>query len=250
LGTFEERKLMRFRFLKYLYERTDGNEAAYAEVAQHLGVPLEEYQVEFHFLVEEGLVERSRGIVRLTHAGMVEIEKALSQPDKPTEHFPVNIIHIEQMSHSQIQQGTATSAQSTALRTEERTADTLSVVYESLDAFVDALRKYLHPAGNKEQSCKAFADACKHFENTFFPKRLYVPPDLFERVMELYRNATTIAEDFTNARNRVEKAADTEEDHHLWSEAIARLNAEVEPVFAEIISEFQNRIGVRTSRPQ
>ena len=112
MDTIAEQKLRRFRFLKYLYERTDGNEAAYAEVAQHLGVPLEEYQVEFHFLVEEGLVERSRGIVRLTHAGMVEIEKALSQPDKPTEHFPVNIIHIEQMSHSQIQQGTADSTQS------------------------------------------------------------------------------------------------------------------------------------------
>ena len=43
---------------------------------------------------------------------MVEVEAALSQPDKPTEHFPVNIIHIEQMSHSQIQQGTVGSTQS------------------------------------------------------------------------------------------------------------------------------------------
>ena len=36
----------------------------------------------------------------------------MNKPDKPTEHFPVNIIHIEQMSHSQIQQGTSGSTQS------------------------------------------------------------------------------------------------------------------------------------------
>ena len=36
----------------------------------------------------------------------------MTKPDKPTQHFPVNIIHIGQMSHSQIQQGTTGSTQS------------------------------------------------------------------------------------------------------------------------------------------
>ena len=112
MGTLEERKLRRFRFLKYLYERTDGNEAAHAEVAHHLAVPLEVYQAEFRFLAKQGLVDGTRGIVHLTHAGTVEIEMALSKPDAPTAHFPVNIIHIGQMSQSQIQQGSIGSTQS------------------------------------------------------------------------------------------------------------------------------------------
>jgi hypothetical protein len=111
LGTFEERKLRRFRFLKYLYERTNGNEAAHAEVAHHLAVPLQVYQEEFRFLAKQGLVDGTRGIVHLTHAGVVEIEAALSPSDQPTERLPVNIIHVEQMSNSQIQQGTVDSTQ-------------------------------------------------------------------------------------------------------------------------------------------
>jgi hypothetical protein len=126
---------------------------------------------------------------------------------------------------------------------------TLSAVYEVLYAIVDIIREYLHPAGDKEQPRKAFAEACKQFENTFFRKRLYIPPDLFQKVVVLYRNSTAIAEKFTNARIRVEKAAETEEDHHFWSEAIDGLNAEAEPLFAQIVLEFQTRIGVASSKP-
>lgn len=40
------------------------------------------------------------------------MESALSEPDKPTEHFlPINYIHVDQMIGSQIQQGTNQSTQ-------------------------------------------------------------------------------------------------------------------------------------------
>ena len=50
--------------------------------------------------------------VHLIDAGVVEIEAALSHSDRPTEHFPVNIIHIGQMTNSMIQQGAVDSTQS------------------------------------------------------------------------------------------------------------------------------------------
>jgi len=48
----------------------------------------------------------------LTHQGVVEIEAALAEPNKPTTHFPINILHIGQVSNAQIQQGTVGSTQS------------------------------------------------------------------------------------------------------------------------------------------
>lgn len=109
-----ERTLQRFRFVKYLYEATRGCELAHvphAEIMQRAGLSEEDFKGAFIYLMNEGVVDGTRGSACLTHAGVVEVEAALRQPDKPTEHFPVNIIHIEQMSHSQIQQGTAGSTQ-------------------------------------------------------------------------------------------------------------------------------------------
>jgi hypothetical protein len=79
---------------------------------QRAGLSEEDFKAAFIYLMNEGVVDGTRGSACLTHAGVVEVEAALRRPDKPTEHFPVNIIHIEQMSHSQIQQGTAGSTQS------------------------------------------------------------------------------------------------------------------------------------------
>ena len=110
-----ERTLQRFRFLKYVYETTRGRElehVPHAAVMQGAALSEDDFKAAFVYLMNERVVDGTRGGVWLTHAGVVEVEAALSQPDIPTEHFPVNIIHIERMSHSQIQQGTVDSTQS------------------------------------------------------------------------------------------------------------------------------------------
>ena len=115
VDTIAERTIQRFRFLKYLYEATRGCELAHvphAEVMQGAALSEDDFKAAFIYLMNEGVVDGTRGSACLTHAGVVEVEAALSQPDRPTEHFPVNIIHIERMSHSQIQQGTVGSTQS------------------------------------------------------------------------------------------------------------------------------------------
>jgi len=109
-----ERTLQRFRFLRYLYDATQGRElehVSHADVMQGAALSEDDFKATFIYLMKEGLVFGTRGSVHLTHAGVVEIEAASSQPDKPTNHFPVNIINIERMSHSQIQQGTVDSTQ-------------------------------------------------------------------------------------------------------------------------------------------
>jgi hypothetical protein len=115
MDTIAERTAKRFRFLKYLYERTGGSETEIVpdvEAMRGSGLSKHDFDLVCDYLLKEGLIDGTLDAVCITHAGVVEVEAALSQPDKPTEHFPVNIIHIERMSDSQIQQGTAGSTQS------------------------------------------------------------------------------------------------------------------------------------------
>jgi len=115
MDTIAERTIQRFRFLKYLYDTTEGSQSksvSNTQVIQDLALSEETFKSVRAYLFHEGLVHGTAWDVGLTHAGVVEVEAALSQPDRPTEHFPVNIIHIERMSHSQIQQGTVDSTQS------------------------------------------------------------------------------------------------------------------------------------------
>lgn len=65
------------------------------------------------YLEEENLIEFTAlgGEISITHQGIIEVEKALSNPSEPTTYFPpVSIININSMSHSQIQQGTSSSS--------------------------------------------------------------------------------------------------------------------------------------------
>lgn len=70
------------------------------------------------YLEGEHLVEVKRvmmglpGLLRIKHAGIVEVESAFAKPDEATSHFmPVNVLYVNQMIGSAIQQGTSSSAQ-------------------------------------------------------------------------------------------------------------------------------------------
>lgn len=110
------KKELRYLFLQRLYELTDGSElkrVAKSEVAAGLNATPQEANDVFQFLKGEYLADPVNMAVSITHAGVIEIEKALSEPDKPTQYFPpVNIINVHQMNGSVIQQGTVGSTQS------------------------------------------------------------------------------------------------------------------------------------------
>ena len=113
----KEKKIKRFEFLKHLYETVDGSKS-YSVNMWELGNELN-YDRELtlkiaDYLVDEGLIESKAigGAIGITHHGVTEIEEALSNPNKPTEHFlPINIINIENMNNSAIQQGNVNSTQ-------------------------------------------------------------------------------------------------------------------------------------------
>jgi len=122
-----EIKRKRFEFLHHLYEQSKGDQYklfTLSDLARDLHLDVKEAVLIAQYLEGEGLLHvawtlggGSNSPISITHLGVIQIEAALSEPDKATQYFPpvVNIIHVQQMFGSQIQQGTQGSTQTGTL---------------------------------------------------------------------------------------------------------------------------------------
>ena len=123
--SLEEKKRQRLVFIGRLYQRTDGDTSAtveISEIASELGWSEEEAYSVARYLGEEGLLRfPAKGAVAMTHAGVVEMEAALQNPQEPTGHFPaLSVVNVYgNVTDSQIQAGTEASNQHGAVRGEE-----------------------------------------------------------------------------------------------------------------------------------
>jgi hypothetical protein len=133
-------QMKRFRFLHRLYEVTEGSEQAFVNFQQlgdELGFSHAETDKIDDYLRGEGLITHVSlgGSISITHRGIIEVEAALSKPDEPTTYFPaVNIVHVEQMIDSQIQQGTNQSSQVLTFSTND---------LEAIAKFIDNMKGQL-----------------------------------------------------------------------------------------------------------
>lgn len=116
--TLEEKKTKRLQFLHRLYELTEGSEFKYfnmLDIGSELDLDRKLTSDIAYYLRQEGLIEFRAigGMIGITHRGIREVEKALSNPNKPTHYFPpaVNIISIGQMTNSHIQQASPGATQ-------------------------------------------------------------------------------------------------------------------------------------------
>lgn len=122
--SLKRKQQQRAAFLNKLYEISDGDSDSLkngAEVATQIGLEdgdEDKVRAIANYLEGEGLIRVEwlvggfPGYVRITHRGILEIEAALGAPDNATEHFmPINILNIENMIGSNIQQGTINSQQ-------------------------------------------------------------------------------------------------------------------------------------------
>ncbi len=119
MKTLEEKKKDRFKFLEKMYEKKDTGSLQIFEagkISQEIGLQEAEADLIVEYLKGESLIKThddGGSLISITHSGILEVEQAISEPNKPTEHFPpiFNFISIEQMNNSQIQQGSAGSNQ-------------------------------------------------------------------------------------------------------------------------------------------
>lgn len=120
---------LRLAFLSNLNAMSDGNTGKPvkgAMLAEAVGIIDDEEKLRSvsRYLENEKLVKVDwlKGIpafITLTHAGLREVEDATRQPDQPTRHFmAVNILNVENMNNSPVQQGNIDSTQTVALSPE------------------------------------------------------------------------------------------------------------------------------------
>ena len=126
----------RFQFLKKLYEVTGGNKMQYPnmyELGEKIGISRIETESITDYLTSAGLMEHKfiGGGIAITHSGVLEVENALSKPTLKTQFFPavVNILNIQNMNNSQIQQGTEASSQTYTISSND-----LSVIAEIISS--------------------------------------------------------------------------------------------------------------------
>lgn len=158
MDTLTKKKTDRFRFLHRLYERTDGDYYALEdmwEVGADVGLTRDETDRAMEYLNGEGLATHRAlgGAVAITHAGLREVERALSTPEAPTHYFPavINVLQVQSMVGSQIQQG---SNGSTQTQSQSITQNELAAI----QALVTALQSELGTLGFGAEA-KAEADA-------------------------------------------------------------------------------------------
>ena len=147
-------KRKRFDFLKVVYEKSGGSEYQYLnalEIGQSIGLDQAAVNNVLQYLSGERLANAGMGMtVNITHYGIVEMERALTEPDKPTEHFlPVNIVAVGSMVNSQIQQASNGSIQTLQI-TENNLKELASLMVE-----IDELSK----SGGLDSVNKADLDA-------------------------------------------------------------------------------------------
>ena len=143
MSKIEEMKKKRFQFLYRLYELSEGDESKWFnmfQIGEKLGFDSDLTEKIAQYLKGEGLIEFQgiSGIIGITHRGIREVEEALSHPNIPTSHFlPVNVISINQMVNSQIQQASPEATQIVGIS--ENKYEELKEVIQSLKESIDKL---------------------------------------------------------------------------------------------------------------
>lgn len=141
--SLEQKKKNRFLFLNCLYESSNGDTGAVFnmwEVGSELKLDRNETSQIVDYLIGENLIESRAlgGGISLTHWGVKEVEQAIENPSKPTEHFlPLNIINIGTMTNSTLQQGTTNSTINFTYNTQ--TAVDIEKIVSQLNDIKDSL---------------------------------------------------------------------------------------------------------------
>lgn len=121
----KEKQKMRLTVLHKLYELSGADIHCFVN-GEKLAVACDifdesQFKTAVDYLEGEYLLEAKRvvggipALLRIRHGGIIEVEGAFSKPDEPTSHFmPVNVLYVNQMIGSAIQQGTTNSSQTSS----------------------------------------------------------------------------------------------------------------------------------------
>ncbi|WP_230623513.1 hypothetical protein, partial [Vibrio alginolyticus] len=161
LNTIEKKKNERFKVMEKIYSITDGVEREQLQIlnlAEALGLSDSDESLNslvniLNYLANESLIKVHRihgglpAAMQITHKGVLEVEQALFNPQKETEHFVQNITitnNIDSMVNSNIQQATTNSHQ-TQIYLNESDKSVFADHLSELKREIDTLKSELTP---------------------------------------------------------------------------------------------------------
>lgn len=147
----KQKQKLRLTVLHKLYEMSGGDIHKFVnggQLAEACGISDEsQFKTAVDYLEGECLVEIKRlmggipALLRIKHEGILEVENAFLKPDEPTEHFmPVNVLYVNQMIGSSIQQGTSNSSQTTSAQIDVGAKDQLKRFVELASKALDSAK--------------------------------------------------------------------------------------------------------------
>ena len=135
----EDMKKKRFLFLNRLYELSGGSTTKVfddppSQIGKELGFDKDLTWDIVFYLKKEDWVKLYGKAITISHHGVQEVERALSNPNEPSPSFPpvINIISVEQMKNSQILQASPGAKQVTTIDESK---------YEQLKEFLQSLKE-------------------------------------------------------------------------------------------------------------
>lgn len=147
----KQKQKLRLTVLHKLYEMSGGDIHAFVnggQLAEACEISDEStFKTAADYLEGEYLVEIKRlmggipALLRIKHEGIIEVESAFLKPDEPTEHFmPVNVLYVNQMIGSAVQQGTTNSTQTANIQIDIGAKDQLRHFVEIASKALEAAR--------------------------------------------------------------------------------------------------------------
>lgn len=130
-------------------------------------------------------------------------------------------------------------------RIDEKVADALSEMYERIHRLQSAVGSLVAPfealgGPSKEEKLKIAQTARHELNECLITKRLYLPPDLYEKTMKIADKLAEIANTFVTGYEQRKEHGHIES----WAKAWNEMANEAKPLFDEIAAAFQTRIGV------
>lgn len=145
----KKKQALRLLVLHKMYELSDSDVHKFVNGGELYaacgGADENDFKSAVEYLEGERLLEVKRvmmglpGIIRIKHAGILEVESAFSKPDEATSHFmPVNVLYVNQMIGSAIQQGSTSSSQTLTSKIDVGDKEALSKFVELASNILEA----------------------------------------------------------------------------------------------------------------
>ena len=135
----------------------------------------------------------------------------------------------------------------------EKVADVVATTYERLWHAYQALGSYtavleFEGEPNKEEKLKTFSDALNEFRRYFFPRQIFFPRPITDKIKELNRLLHEGASDYTAGLQFAEWKYPGDAVVERFQEAAKKAGAEVPALLDQLYDEFQELIGA-TQQP-